>query len=175
MPATDAVRVTPSPTPVISSIPISSDSDARRRALARKLGGFSNAPPTRTSTPSPDRTAAQQQAADRLRRRYEQTAVKAKGEQVERYVAAAERALEDDNPVAAANALHIATSLAPKDPELAAKFEQTQREAREKLSENYLARAMYEERTHQFMDAANSYERAAAGGATAHLHERAAV
>ncbi len=155
------------------TLPPRSDPEARRRALARKLGRASMRPPAPSSPPasSPgDRTALKEE----LRRRYEQRLSGLKGEQIQRYVEAAERSLQDGNPVSAANALRIAVSLDPGDQDLAARLEAIQTRANAELAQSYLDQAQYEERNGRFAEAARSYERAARGKPNARLFERAA-
>lgn len=155
------------------SAPPRTDPESRRRALARKLGRNSVRPPGSTSPPAGtpvDRTALK----DELRRRYEQRLAGVKHDQIKRYVEAAERSLQDGNPVSAANALRIAASLDPGDEDLAARLEAVQTRANAELAQSYLDQAQYEERSGRYLDAARSYERAARGKPNARLFERAA-
>jgi len=158
------------------SVPPRSDPEARRRALARKLGRSSLRPPAPNSMPAPASASPTDRAAlkDELRRRYEQRLAGVKGEQIQRYVEAAEQSLQDGNPVSAANALRIAVSLDPDDQDLAARLEALQSRADAELAQSYLDQAQYEERSGRFLEAAQSYERAARGKPNARVYERAA-
>ncbi len=147
------------------------DPEARRKALARKLGRNSGRPPS-PSIPPPQ--SPREQVAEDLRRRYDERVLGIKKQQIDRYMDAAEQSLQDGNAVSAANALRIAASLAPDDLALAAKLESVQETANRELSQSYLDQAQYEERSGHFDEAARSYERAASGRSSAKLLERAA-
>jgi len=170
------------------------DPDARKRALARKLGGrtFSGSiPAVNASTPpaSPRssltpsmpsnpphsvRTDAHERAASDLKRRYEQRVTQARNEQAERYLESARVSLASKDPVSAANALRIAASLVPDDAEIATRLAEVQRQATVLLADHYLAQAQYEERDGRMAEAALSYARASVGSPTARVFERAA-
>ena len=162
------------------------DPDARKRALARKLGGrtFSGSMPaaapastaaTTPSSPAPSaRTEVHGRAADDLKRRYEQRVVHAREAQAERFLVSARQALATKDPVSAANAARIAASLVPDNPEITARLQEVQTEAEALLSNHYLTQAQYEEREGRMPEAARSYARATIGNPTAHLFERAA-
>jgi curved DNA-binding protein CbpA len=166
-------RTSSSPT---VSVPPRSDPEARRRALARKLGRSSLRPPAPNTTPAPASAGPTDRAAlkDELRRRYEQRLAGVKGEQIQRYLEAAEQSLQDGNPVSAANALRIAVSLDPSDQDLAARLDSLQARANAELAQSYLDQAQYEERSGRYLEAAQSYERAARGKPNARVFERAA-
>jgi curved DNA-binding protein CbpA len=148
------------------------DPEARKRALARKLGV--STPPERAAAPSLDKAQLKEYVADELRRRYEQRIELAREKQVEHYVAVAEQALQEKNVASAANALRVAASLAPDDAELAARLEQVQQQVNVELSQSYLEQALYEQRSGRLIEAALSYQRAARGKPDARLYERAA-
>ena len=158
------------------------DAEARKRALARKLGGsgrtFSGNMPAQSASasmpPPPSRAETQGRAADDLKRRYEQRIVHAREQQAERFLANARLALAAKDPVSAANALRIAASLVPENPEITARLLEAQNEAEALLSNHYLNQAQYEEREGRMAEAARSYARAAVGNPSARLFERAA-
>lgn len=175
-PSSGSAKTPGSKVPPTITQPPRSDPESRRRALARKLGRSSmrspaaSAPPAGQSGAPGDRSALKNE----LRRRYEQRLVGLKSEQIQRYVDAAERSLQDGNPVSAANALRIAVSLDPSDQDLAARLEAVQTRADAELAQSYLDQAQYEERAGHFAEASRSYERAARGKPNARLFERAA-
>jgi curved DNA-binding protein CbpA len=156
------------------------DSEARKRALARKLGGrsFSGSIPAQAATPSITPTSirveTQERAVDDLKRRYEQRIVHAREQQAERYLVNARQALGAKDPVSAANALRIAASLVPNNPEISARLLEAQTEADALLSNHYLTQAQYEEREGRMAEAARSYARATLGNPSARIFERAA-
>jgi curved DNA-binding protein CbpA len=155
------------------------DAEARRRALARKLG-LSSPPPAPHVVPSPSPPppsggpAAHERAAQDLKRRYEKRMMDARQRQVVDYITRSEEALQNKKLVEAVNALRIAASLAPDDRELRQRLEDLQMEASRELADRYLEQAAYEEREHHWPEAARSYARALAGKPTARLHERLA-
>jgi len=167
--------------PRLQSLP-APDPEARKRALARKLGGrtMSGSLPAVTPAsasmppPTPQRLEARERAIEELKRHYEQRVVQARVEQAERYLVNARKSLASKDPISAANALRIAASLVPDNPELSARLLEAQREAESLLSGHYLAQAQYEEREGRMADAARSYARATLGSPTAHTFERAA-
>jgi curved DNA-binding protein CbpA len=146
------------------------DAEARKKALARKLGIS-----TRPSAPPIDKTELKAQATDELRRRYELRMEAARSRQIEQYVSVADQALAEKNPASAANALRVAVSLAPHDGELAARLDQVQQQVNVELAQSYLEQAIYEERSGRLVEAALSYQRAARGKPDARLYERAAA
>jgi curved DNA-binding protein CbpA len=139
------------------------DMATRRDTLARRLLGgrgpaTSSAPPPRTSispAPSPSVT----EAMDALRRRYEERVARAKAVQTRKYVANAEAALAQGDPVAAANAFRVARGLSPADPELERMAHEAQEKADAVLSQTYTRQATYEEKTGQWAGAARSWTR----------------
>ena len=150
----------------------SSDPDARRRALARKLG-HSSVPPKVSSSAPPDSNAASR-AAEELKRRYGQRLAQAQDEQRNHYVTLAKEAEARNDLVAAANALRVACSLAPGNLELAGDLAELERRAAAALWEAYVDRAEYAALEGRSAEAAEAYERAALGQPTASLCERAA-
>ena len=147
------------------------DPEARRRALARKLG-FSSPPPA-SSTPlnGADAKVARERAVNDFKQRYEQHARRS---QVSEYVARADAAIAAKKPVDAVNALRIAVSLAPEDASLRQRYEDVQAESSRELAERYLAQAAYEEREGHWAEAARSYARAVSANAAPAVHERLA-
>ncbi len=158
------------------------DADARKRALARKLGGggrtFSGSMPAAhqpmSAPPPAARTGTQERAVEDLKRRYEQRVVHAREQQAERYLVSARQALASKDPVSAANALRIAASLVPDNPDITARLTEAQNEAEALLSDHYLAQAQYEEREGRLAEAARSYARASLGNPSCRVFERAA-
>jgi len=148
-----------------------SDPEARRRALARKLGHSSLPPSSSQQMPAVTEAA---RAAEELRRRYEQRMAEARDEQVSHYVALSREAAARNDLVAAANTLRIACSLAPDNLELAGDLAEFERRVAESLWESYLERAKYAAVEGKHAEAAESYERAALGQPSAALFERAA-
>ena len=150
-----------------------SDPDARRRALARKLGHSSSPPSASPSQQIPAVNEAAR-AAEELRRRFEQRVGQARDEQISHYVALSTAAAAANDLVAAANALRVACSLAPDNLELAGDLAELERRAAERLWESYVDRAKYAAVEGNHAEAAESYERAALGQPSAGLFERAA-
>jgi len=156
-----------------SSVP-PSDPDARRRALARKLGHSSLPPSASSSSQQISAVSEAARAAEELKRRYEQRMVQARDEQISHYVALSAEAAARKDLVAAANTLRIACSLAPDNLELAGDLAEIERQTAESLWESYLERAKYAALDGNHAEAAESYERAALGQPSAPLFERAA-
>ncbi|MEO8916670.1 MAG: J domain-containing protein [Polyangiaceae bacterium] len=157
------------------------DAEARKRALARKLGGraTSGAIPAvntqpGTSLPAPSHPSNRERAGEELKRRYEQRVTHAREKQAERYLLDARAALAGKDPLSAVNGLRIAAGLVPNNPEITARLQEAQTEAYELLSGHYLAQAQYEEREGRLADAARSYGRATAGSSSSRTFERAA-
>ncbi len=169
---TDAPGSRASP-PADPSSPRPSDPAMRRRALARKLTG-SSLPPTRVSAPPATPAAIREKVAEDLRRHHEQRVAQAQQSQVRRYVQAAEAALTNNQPIAAATALRIAASLAPSNPELAERLRQVETRAASEQADSYLAQAQYEERHGKFAEAARAYERVSRGKPSTRISERIA-
>jgi curved DNA-binding protein CbpA len=171
------LRSPPTPPPARQSYPSlrPADPDARRRALARKLG-VSMPPGAHTpSSPLPIvDVAAREAAAADLKRRYEERVGELKSRQVQRYVSAAEEAESRRDLVSATNALRIATSLAPDDMALSSRLRDVEGRAQAGLADSYVEQAQYEEREGRFLEAAASYKRASRGRPTARVLERVA-
>jgi curved DNA-binding protein CbpA len=148
-----------------------SDAAARRRALARKLGHSSAPPPRTSSVPPPSASAL---AAGELKRRYESRLMRARREQQTHYEALSEEAATRNDLAAAANALRIASSLAPENEELASRLAELESRAAAELWEAYVERGKYAAFEGRYAEAAESYERAAAGRPVALHFERAA-
>jgi curved DNA-binding protein CbpA len=180
---------TPSSSPHASLRPSSlrpSDPEARRRALARKLGrsGTSEGPgpdvsPTldgeqQRAQQAQEGTQRQEWAADELKRRYQEAMQAARDRQVETYAQAAKAALAKGDNVGASNALRIAVSLAPANPALTAQLNEVSARAKHELSGSYLQQAEYEERDEKWLSAAQSYARALVGRPEACVLERVA-
>jgi curved DNA-binding protein CbpA len=155
------------------SAALRSDPEARRRALARKLG-HSSLPPSASASQQMPAAGDAARAADELKRRYEQRLVGARDEQLSHYVALSEEAAARNDLVGAANMLRIACSLAPDNLELAGDLAELERRAAESLWESYLERAKYAAIEGNHAEAAEAYERAALGQPSAALFERAA-
>ena len=154
------------------------DAEARKRALARKLGGRqlsgSIAAVVAPAPPASDRAEATARAAEELKRRYEQRVRRAREERAERYLVNARQSLASKDPISAANALRIAASLVPDNEEMTVRLHEAQNEAEALLAGHYLAQAQYEEREGRMAEAARSYARATAGSPEARTFERAA-
>jgi curved DNA-binding protein CbpA len=175
-PLTQRSVTTPAPPPAPARPPSArpADPDARRRALARKLG-VSMPPAARQSTPAPvPDTQARDAATADLKRRYEERIVELKSRQVQHYVTAAEEAESRRDLVSATNALRIAASLAPDDTTLSSRLRDTEARAAAGLADSYLEQAAYEEKENRFLEAAASYRRASRGKASARVFERIA-
>ena len=155
----------------VSSAP-PSDPEARRRALARKLG-HSSVPPRPSSSGIP-LSSAPALAAEELKRRYEQRLSQARDEQKNHYLNLAKEAEGRSDLLAAANALRVAASLAPDDLELAGDLGELERRAAAGLWEAYVERAKYAAVEGRPAEAAEAFERAALGHPSPALFERAA-
>ena len=159
-----------------------SDPEARRRALARKLGrsGTSEGPGPDVSREGEQQRAQQdgvqrqEWAAEELKRRYQEAMQAARDRQVETYARAAKAALAKGDNVGASNALRIAVSLSPADPALTAELNEVSARAKHELSGSYLQQAEYEERDEKWLSAARSYARALAGRPEARVLDRVA-
>jgi curved DNA-binding protein CbpA len=169
----------PAPAPRAPSPKV--DAAARREALARRLlgGRHPNAPAGRTGdaaakAPSP-MPLTPEEAVAALRRRYEDRIAQAKLAQARRYAARADEALAGGDTVAAANALRVASGLAPSDTAIKARAAEAQVKADALLASTYMSQAQYEEKNGQWAQAARSWARAApARPDDAATHERAA-
>ena len=90
------------------------------------------------------------------------------------YTRAAKQALDKGDHVGASNALRIAVSLAPDDPELTRQLNEVASKAKHELSASYLEQAEYEERDEKWLAAAKSYARAATGRPEARVFDKLA-
>lgn len=161
--------------PLHSVPPRQSDPDARRRALAKKLGVSLPPPPARSAPPASTSSAGSRENAQAdLKRRYEERAVELRRRQVEHYLAAADKAEAAKDLVSATNALRIAASLDPSDATLAERLRSTETRAAAGLADSYIEQAQYEERENRWLDAAASYRRASRGKPTPRILERVA-
>jgi curved DNA-binding protein CbpA len=160
------------------------DPEARRRALARKLGRAPQAdgkePPSTAEVEEQRQAAAQQDtvrhewAADELKRRYQDRIQAARDRQIEVYTSAAKQALDKGDNVGASNALRIAVSLAPEDTALQQRLNEVAGRAKHELSGSYLEQAEYEERDEKWLAAAKSYARALIGRPEARIFDKVA-
>lgn len=161
------------PSPVV-------DAAARRDALARRLLGGQRKPsgsrPAVAQPPAPARPPqTAPDAMDALRRRYEERVVHAKAVQARGYVEKARSAMGGGDPVAAANALRVASNLAPNDAEIGRMAKEAQAQANVIVGQTYTQQAEYEERHGHWSEAARSWTRAcSAREKDARSHERAA-
>jgi curved DNA-binding protein CbpA len=154
-----------------------SDAEARRRALARKLGVAAPANVRTSLTPAPHSTpvpSAREAAAADLKRRYAGRLQELRNRQVRRYLDQASEAEARRDLVSATNALRIAASLNPEDKSLEARLRDTEARAANGLAESYLEQAAYEEREGRWLEAAASYRRAARSKPSPRVHERTA-
>jgi tetratricopeptide (TPR) repeat protein len=168
---------TPNPAPLLTTASLRPhDPDARRRALARKLGV--SMPPAQRSAPTPSDpqalAAVRDAATADIKRRYEQRVQELKESQVQHYVDAADRAEAAGDLVSATNALRIATSLAPADAGMRTRLTELEIKASAGLADSYLEQAQYEEREGRFREAAKSYQRALRGKPSPRLMDRVA-
>ena len=147
------------------------DPEARRRALARKLGRSQAPPPApaespntpeppRARMPSSETISPAQRAAQELRARYERHLGEARTTKVQDYQVRSEEALKQGNLFEAVNTLRIAGSLAPEDLRLKQRLKDLEQRANEELANRYLEQATYEEREQRWGDAARSYLKA---------------
>jgi curved DNA-binding protein CbpA len=157
------------------------DPEARKRALARKLGGrnvSASMPaaqaPALTSVPAPSSAEQRERAGEELKRRYDQRVTHAREKQAERLLVNARTSLAGKDPLSAVNGLRIAASLVPDNAEISARLQEAQTEATILLADHYLAQAQYEEREGRLADAARSYGRATLGSPLPKTFERAA-
>jgi curved DNA-binding protein CbpA len=154
------------------------DVEARKRALARKLGGrtLSGAMPAvpQHIPPASQPAEAGERAVEELKRHYEQRVTQARLDRAERLLLNARQSLANKDAISAVNALRIAASLVPDDAAISARLHEAQTEAESLLSAHYLAQATYEERDGRLAEAARSYARATVGGPKARTFERAA-
>jgi curved DNA-binding protein CbpA len=165
----------PNAVPPRTAAPTPADAEARRRSLARKLGGRNlSGPQSVVTAPASARTGTHERAAEDLKRRYEQRITSARVDRAERYLLNARTALANKDPISAANALRIAQSLVPDNPEIGARLEAAHAEALSLLSNHYLTQAQYEEREGRLLEASRSYAKSALGSPSSRTFERAA-
>jgi curved DNA-binding protein CbpA len=153
------------------------DPEARRRALARKLGHSSippSRPPSSAAISSVPPSDASSRAAEDLRQRYTERLARAREEQRNHYVTLSNEAAARNDLAAAANALRVACSLAPGNLELAGDLAELERRAAAGMWESYAERAKYAALEGRPDEAAECYVRAALGHPSASLSERAA-
>lgn len=159
--------------PVRSTSPV--PSPARRDALAARLLAGRPRPPSGpqvpvTPTPAAPRPSANDAMAS-LRRRYEDRKASAKAAHARGYVSKAREALAAGDAVSAANAMRVASTLDPDDPDVQREAKELQAKADTILAETYEKQAIYEERQGQWAEAARSWMRVARarpGDAAAH-------
>jgi curved DNA-binding protein CbpA len=165
LPGATGTPVTPAP-PSGGAAPVarSKETDrARREALARKLGiTRSSIPPSPERTSTPPTQASIEAAAQELKRRHAAMAGDGRRSQARRYVEAASASLQT-NPAAAANALRLALTIDPDNPEIVTLHREAARLAAVALADGYLKQGDYESRNSQWREAARSYAKAAAG------------
>ncbi len=153
------------------------DPEARRRALARKLG-HSSVPPPRSPSPaaisSVPPSASSNRAAEDLRQRYTERLARAREEQRNHYLALSNEAAARNDLASAANALRVACSLAPANLELAGDLAELEHRAAQQMWQSYAERAKYAAIEGRPDEAAECYVRAAPGHPSASLLERAA-
>jgi Flp pilus assembly protein TadD len=164
------------------AMPSDSDELLRRKALARKLSS-SSVPPVKAptssgppSSPSSERPAASERPAisEELKRRHEELARQTRQQQVQHYMALAAAATAKNDLVSAANALRVASSLAPEDSAISDRIAELERKAAEEHWEDYAERGKAEAQEGRFSEAARCYERAVLGRPIARLLERTA-
>jgi curved DNA-binding protein CbpA len=141
---------------------------ARREAFAARISGgrMSRIPPAPSTEPPvrqsvPPVSAAQ--AGEALRRHVAERKDAARRAHIKKYVDAAQKAQDQGDPAAAANAYQLALQLSPDDPDLVRAHEQAKAAATTLLADSYLQQARYEERAERWREAARSYTRAADG------------
>ncbi|MEI7893262.1 MAG: DnaJ domain-containing protein [Myxococcales bacterium] len=145
----ESAAVPSAPAPRVPTAPV--DDAVRRQMLARRLMG-GRAPSRPAPPPSSPMTTAD--AMESLKRRYQERLRAARQAQARKY---ADIAGEAKDPVAAANALRVAATLAPDDPEIQRKSEEAQEAAGTVLAESYRKQAVYEEKNGQWPEAAKSW------------------
>ncbi|MGZ6085177.1 MAG: DnaJ domain-containing protein [Polyangiales bacterium] len=180
-PTTDTLKAVTALLPPIQEAPAPASSSnppdpgrLRREALAKRLAGASSGrvraaspistPPPRAATiPPTTPTPEQAQAAtDALRRRYEEGRDHARKIQARRLIDAAEASLAKNDLLAGANNLRLAMRWTD-DPEIARKYEDVNRRARDVMADTYLKQAKYEEQSGKWGAAALSYIKAHEG------------
>jgi curved DNA-binding protein CbpA len=148
------------------------DSQTRKRALARRLSTSVQPQQSRTSMTLQAMGAARPgggnaETVPALR-------VDARTISSRRHELAAEQALKEHNPIAAANSLRLALSINPEDASLKLRLEQAQAEADTRLKDRLESDARNAEQAGKHGEAAVLYGRAARGGKNAELFYKAA-
>jgi len=140
-----------------------SDSEARRRALARKLGDGRLSRPSVAPHSSAESVAeAQRRSRDSLRRMRVDRASDPKL-QMARYLRTVDEAEAEQDLITARNVLKIAASMDPENLELALRVSQLETAVAVKHADEYIQRGQVAERQEQWAEAAQMYERAAQG------------
>ncbi len=164
--AAAAVAPAPDPTPVpaVESLPVDpvEAAEQRSRALVRRLAN--RHPAARSPEVSEPRISAvsgvtRERASDSLKR----FLTTRRSPRVETFVKAGEDAIATESWVSAVNALRIALNLAPDDDGVRALYDRADAEAKRHLSKSHEASARYEEKRGHWEEAANSWQRVAAG------------
>jgi curved DNA-binding protein CbpA len=130
--------------------PPAGNEDARRQELAKKLAG-GRAP---SDPPGGERATT--------------------NTNVKRYLAMADEALANDDPLAAANALKLALNLEPDAPHIALRLASAEKAAAVKTAAQNLTLARNAEAKRQFESAAELYAKVGLGKPSAEVFERAA-
>jgi tetratricopeptide (TPR) repeat protein len=144
---------------------------ARRRALARKLQGSSPSAQQRVSTTLKAVTAVRPsvvRAADTI------PAPPDKPAGHHRFLIAADQAMQENNPVAATNALRLALAAKPDDVVIQRRLEEVQLEADVRLLDRLKLDASKALNAGRFSEAAQLFGRAARAGGNADLYLAAA-
>lgn len=148
------------------------DSEARRRALARKLGPRSMPPPAASAEAVAE---AQRNSRESLRRLHAERASDPK-QLMDRYLRTAKEAEREHDLISARNAVKIAASMDPENHELAERLAQLETAVAVKHADEYIQRGQVAERQEQWAEAAQMYERASLGRPhNTQLLERAAT
>ncbi len=187
-----AAAAAPAPAPTAPEAPTApnrapstvDDAQARREALARRLGAASQnrpragaaiPPPPPAPTPPLSQSAEEAKAAaEFLKRRYEETLEASKRAQIRRFLDAAESATRANDVVAAANHYRLAVQLTD-DPAVQLAFEEASKKARELMADAYIKQGKYEEQNGRWPAAALNFAKAAEGRPDdAELQDRAA-
>ncbi|MEZ4374339.1 MAG: DnaJ domain-containing protein [Polyangiaceae bacterium] len=151
----------------------SRDSEARRRALARK---FSNAGMRRVSVPPAKNSEEAKAAARESMRRLQAERSSDPRVRIQRYLQTAKEAEREHDLISARNAVKIAVGLDPEDTELAERLEKLEQAVAVKHADEYIQRGQVAERQGQWREAAQFYEKAHLGRPhNGQLLERAAL
>lgn len=168
-PASVAETPPPSVPLAVAGAPVDAPADearARREALARRLMGASSTrlrtAPITSPAPSAPLPTTPDAARDALKRRYEETRDGARRAQANRLIRAADKALETNDLLAAANNLRLALNY-DDTPELRARYEATNLRARDAMADTYVKQARYEEGLAKWGPAALNYVKAHEG------------